>query len=201
MAARFPVVCGDTRWPSSVRTYQRNAAVDRVRHPMLGGATASVNPCAFWHGERVEGPVRITGRGPANVLISQNERDPGTPLAGAREMRGALGGRAVLVTADQGGHGTYLFGANECANGAVTAFLARGERPTGDLACPAQPNRPGDGTGPLTGERAAPLVRPALPHRCPVTRAGALRAAPRAPAPPRSPRRARSPGRTASRWP
>ncbi|ACU37222.1 alpha/beta hydrolase [Actinosynnema mirum] len=141
MAARFHVVCGDTRWPSSVTTYQRNAAVDRVRYPMLGGSTASVNPCAFWPGERVEGPVRITGRGPANVLISQNERDPGTPLAGAREMRQALGGRAVLVTADQGGHGAYLFGANKCANDAVTAFLARGERPSGDLACPAQPAR------------------------------------------------------------
>ncbi|GAA2694838.1 MULTISPECIES: alpha/beta hydrolase [Actinosynnema] len=139
LAARFHVVCGDTRWPSSVREYQRNAAVDRIRHPMLGGSTASVNPCAFWPRERVEGPVRIGDRGPANVLIAQNERDPGTPLAGAREMRAALGGRAVLVTADQGGHGAYLFGANGCANDAVSTFLATGERPARDLACAAEP--------------------------------------------------------------
>ena len=31
-----------------------------------------------------------TDRGPANVLILQNLRDPATPLAGARQLRKAL---------------------------------------------------------------------------------------------------------------
>jgi hypothetical protein len=48
MAARFAVVCGDSRWPGEVLQYQLSAAVDRVRYPKLGGSTASVNPCAFW---------------------------------------------------------------------------------------------------------------------------------------------------------
>lgn len=81
MSARFAVVCGDSRWPGTVREYQRNVAVDRRTYPMLGGSTASINPCAFWPRERTEPPVRITGRGPSNVLMLQNERDPGTPLA------------------------------------------------------------------------------------------------------------------------
>ncbi|WP_108989863.1 alpha/beta hydrolase [Streptomyces coelicoflavus] len=139
LAARFAVVCGDSRWPGTVREYQRNVAVDRRAYPMLGGSTASINPCAFWPRERTEPPVRITGRGPSNVLMLQNERDPGTPLAGARELRRAFGGRATMVTADQGGHGVYPYGRNTCANDAATGFLTTGERPARDLACAAQP--------------------------------------------------------------
>ncbi len=80
MASRFAVVCGDSRWPGTIRQYQRNVAADRLRYPMLGGSTSSINPCAFWPRKRTEPPVRITGRGPSNVLMLQNERDPGTPL-------------------------------------------------------------------------------------------------------------------------
>lgn len=138
MAARFHVICGDTRWPGTVREYQRNAAVDRVRYPMLGGSAAGIGPCAFWPDKRVEPPVRIGGRGPSNVLMVQNERDPGTPLAGAQELRRAFGKRATMVTADQGGHGVYPSGPNTCANDAVTTFLTTGQRPSRDLACAAE---------------------------------------------------------------
>ncbi|MYX74501.1 alpha/beta hydrolase [Streptomyces sp. SID3915] len=141
LAARFAVVCGDSRWPGTIREYQRNVAVDRLKYPMLGGSTASINPCAFWPRERTEPPVRITDRGPSNVLMVQNERDPGTPLAGARKLRQALGGRATMVTADQGGHGVYPYGRNTCANDAATTFLTTGERPARDLACAAEPSK------------------------------------------------------------
>ncbi|PSM44662.1 hydrolase [Streptomyces dioscori] len=149
MASRFAVVCGDTRWPGTVREYQRNVAVDRLKYPMLGGSTASVTPCAYWPRERTEPPVRITGRGPSNVLMMQNERDPGTPLAGARELRRAFKGRATMVTVDQGGHGVYPYGGNTCANDAATTFLTTGERPARDLACAAEPGaatQPGGAT-------------------------------------------------------
>ncbi|WSQ06661.1 alpha/beta fold hydrolase [Streptomyces sp. NBC_01231] len=141
MSARFSVICGDTRWPETVREYQRNVAVDRLKYPMLGGSTAGIGPCAFWPDERVEPPVRIGDRGPSNVLMAQNERDPGTPLAGAQELRRAFGKRATMVTADQGGHGVYPFGPNTCANDAVTAFLTTGQRPSQDLACAAEPSK------------------------------------------------------------
>ncbi|MFD0053171.1 alpha/beta hydrolase [Streptomyces sp. NPDC127168] len=139
LSSRFAVVCGDSRWPGAVRQYQRNVAVDRLNYPMLGGSTASINPCAFWPEERTEPPVRITGRGPSNVLMVQNERDPGTPLAGALELRRAFGERATMVTADQGGHGVYPYGRNTCANDAATAFLTTGELPARDVACAARP--------------------------------------------------------------
>ncbi|RMB80185.1 alpha/beta hydrolase [Streptomyces shenzhenensis] len=140
LASRFSVICGDTRWPGTVQKYQRNVAVDRLKYPMLGGSTASIGPCAFWPDTRVEPPVRIGDRGPSNVLMVQNERDPGTPLAGAQKLRNAFGKRATMVTADQGGHGVYPFGPNTCANDAVTAFLTTGQRPPQDLACAAEPS-------------------------------------------------------------
>ncbi|MGW7350273.1 alpha/beta hydrolase [Streptomyces sp. NPDC054784] len=139
-AARHHVVCADSRWSRSLSTYQRAAAADRQRFPMLGGSTGSVTPCAFWPREGIEKQVTVGDEGPSNVLMVQNERDPGTPLAGAKTLRKALGQRARMVTADQGGHGLYPFGTNTCANDATTAFLTTGHRPAADLACPAEPD-------------------------------------------------------------
>ncbi|MET8998623.1 alpha/beta hydrolase [Amycolatopsis sp. NPDC004169] len=136
MAARFAVICGDSAWPRSLGTYQVNVAIDRIRYPLLGAATANISACAYW-APPAEPQVRITGRGPANVLLVQNERDPGTPLVNALKLRSAFGERARMVTADQGGHGVYLM-PNQCANGAVTGFLVTGERPARDVHCAAE---------------------------------------------------------------
>ncbi|MEU6484950.1 alpha/beta hydrolase [Streptomyces sp. NPDC046887] len=141
MAARLYVLCADSRWPRKLGTYRLNVLVDRLRHPLIGASTANITPCAFWPDQHREPPVRISDRGPSNILLVQNERDPGTPLTGAQRMRRALGERARMVTADQGGHGVYPFGRNSCANDAATAFLTTGRRPAGDLACPAEPRR------------------------------------------------------------
>jgi hypothetical protein len=130
------VVCGDSRWPTSVATYERNVAVDRVRYPMFGAAAANIYPCAFWP-DPVEQPVRISDRGPRNVLMVQNERDPATPLVGALSTRRAFGDRAALLTVDQGGHGAYVFGTNACANTKVTEYLLGGQRPN-DAECAAE---------------------------------------------------------------
>ncbi|MFJ3901300.1 alpha/beta hydrolase [Streptomyces sp. NPDC090025] len=141
LAAHFYLSCGDSRWPGAVADYQRNAAADRLKYPLLGGITGNIKPCAYWPDSRVEPPVRIGDRGPSNVLMVQNERDPGTPLVGALKLRRALGDRATLVTVDQGGHGVYPFGRNTCAKSTVTAFLADGRRPAHDRACAAESHR------------------------------------------------------------
>ncbi|MGW6504716.1 alpha/beta hydrolase [Nonomuraea angiospora] len=134
LAGQLHVICNDSDWPESVRTYQRNVAIDRVRFPMFGAAGANITPCAFWPSEP---PVQITDRGPSNVLILQNLRDPATPPAGARQLRKAFGDRGRMVTADQGGHLAYLFMKNPCVNDIATEFLVTGERPRQDVACPA----------------------------------------------------------------
>jgi pimeloyl-ACP methyl ester carboxylesterase len=141
-AGRLYVICGDSRWPKSIQGYQRDVEVDRVKYPMLGAASANIGPCAFWPSDPVEPQVRIGDRGPSNVLMVQNLRDPGTPLAGAEKLRKAFGNRAKMVTADQGGHGAYgLLATNKCANDTVTKFLTTGQQPRHDLACAAEPSQ------------------------------------------------------------
>ncbi|MEC3981823.1 alpha/beta hydrolase [Amycolatopsis sp. H20-H5] len=131
------VICNDSPWPKSVQTYQRDVAVDRIRYPMYGAATANIRACAFWPSP-AEPQVRITGQGPSDVLMVQNLRDPATPLPGALRTRWAFGDRARLVTIDQGGHVAYG-AANECGNDAVTDYLVTGRRVAHDTFCPAQP--------------------------------------------------------------
>lgn len=135
LASRFAVICGDSAWPRSIASYQLDVAVDRVRYPLLGAASANIAACAYW-APPAEPRVRITGHGPANVLMVQNQRDPGTPLSGARKLRAAFGERARMITIDQGGHGAYLFTPSECGNALVTEYLVSGKRPD-DTFCPA----------------------------------------------------------------
>jgi hypothetical protein len=134
LAGRLHVICGDSEWPSSISTYERNVAVDRVRYPMFGAAAANIQPCAFWP-KPVEKQVLPNDRGPRNVLLVQNERDPATPLAGAKTTRRAFGDRAAMLTVDQGGHGAYLIGKNKCANDKVTEYLLGGRLPAWDVRC------------------------------------------------------------------
>ncbi|WET78862.1 alpha/beta hydrolase [Amycolatopsis sp. QT-25] len=137
LAGQLHVVCNDGNWPEDVATYQRNVAKDRVRYPMFGAAGANIWACAYWPSESIEPPVRIGDRGPSNILMVQNLRDPATPLSGAKEMRRALGDRARIVTVDEGGHGVWLSDENACGNNAVNRFLVDGERPARDTACAA----------------------------------------------------------------
>ncbi|WP_199844943.1 alpha/beta hydrolase, partial [Streptomyces scabiei] len=89
-----------------------------------------------WKDAPADRPTRITDRGPSNILMIQNRRDPTTPHAGALRMRQALGDRARLVTVERGGHGVYLGTGIACGDRAVTRFLTTGERPLRDVACP-----------------------------------------------------------------
>ncbi|MEV6907693.1 alpha/beta hydrolase [Amycolatopsis sp. NPDC051071] len=135
-ALQLQVLCNDSDWPESVRYYQKAVERARVTHPMFGPAAANITPCAFWPVERGERPVRVDDRGPANILLVQNLRDPVTPLIGARELRSALGGRASFVTVDAGGHGVFTKD-NACGNDVVVRYLRDGVFPGGDSHCPA----------------------------------------------------------------
>ncbi|WP_103351498.1 alpha/beta hydrolase [Amycolatopsis sp. CA-128772] len=133
-ALQLQVICNDSGWPESLGFYQRAVEEHRRLHPMFGPAAANVNPCAFWPVERAEPPVRIGGRGPANILLVQNRRDPATPLSGAHETRAAFGARARMVTVDAGGHGV-LTRENACGNAVVLGYLRDGAFPAADGSC------------------------------------------------------------------
>ncbi|WP_305785737.1 alpha/beta fold hydrolase [Symbioplanes lichenis] len=104
-SGQMAVFCADGTFPRSPEVYAREAAADAVRHPLTGGASSAIWPCAFWP---AEAPAVIRPREGAEVLLINATRDPATTLAGAQRLRHAFGDRARLVSADHGGHGVYL---------------------------------------------------------------------------------------------
>ncbi|BFO21322.1 alpha/beta hydrolase [Streptomyces sp. KM77-8] len=128
-------LCNDVTWPTSAAVYRKDVAKSRAEFPLTAGMPRNAMPCAAWPYEPREAPVRITGRGPSNILLIQNERDVATPISGALKLREAFGRRAVLVTVDSTGHDAYLANGNECGDDAVSRYLATGERPRQDVHC------------------------------------------------------------------
>ncbi|AQS69699.1 alpha/beta hydrolase [Streptomyces pactum] len=128
-------LCNDVAWPKSAAEYQEDVTESRAEYPLTAGMPRNAMLCAAWPYPPREAPVRITGRGPSNVLLVQNERDVNTPLSGALKMREALGRRAVMVTVDSTGHDAYLANGNACGDHVVSHFLATGQRPDADTYC------------------------------------------------------------------
>ncbi|POX47480.1 hypothetical protein C3489_29605 [Streptomyces sp. Ru71] len=128
-------LCNDVAWPKDPAVYQKDVDISRKAFPLTAGMPRNALLCAAWPYPPRQAPVRITDRGPSNVLLVQNERDAGTPLAGARKLREALGRRAVMVTVNSTGHEAYLANGNACGDDTVSRFLETGERPEGDAYC------------------------------------------------------------------
>ena len=134
-AVALATICNDAAWPRSAADYEKDVAVSRVRYPLTAGMPRGPMPCAAWPWAPREAPVRITDRGPSNILLVQNERDPAAPLSSALKLRAALGDRAVMVTNDSTGHDAYLANGTACGDRTVSRFLATGKRPAQDLYC------------------------------------------------------------------
>jgi pimeloyl-ACP methyl ester carboxylesterase len=135
LAVLYSIVCDDAAWPRDLGVYERNVATARPLWPITAGMPSNVWPCAFWPFRPLEPVVRVNDRGPRDVLMLQNTRDPATSLRSALGMRAALGRRAAMVTVDEGGHGVY--GLGSCADNLANTFFATGALPGTDLSCPA----------------------------------------------------------------
>ncbi|WP_280348603.1 alpha/beta hydrolase [Nocardia neocaledoniensis] len=129
------VTCNDVAWPKGAEPYRRAVAEDRPKYPLFGAASANVLPCAFWPSAPAEPSVRVEDKGPRNVLLVQNRRDPVTPHRNAELLRAKFGDRARLVSVDQSGHGAYVNHDNACGRAATTAFLVDGTMPAADVSC------------------------------------------------------------------
>ncbi|GIH06083.1 alpha/beta hydrolase [Rhizocola hellebori] len=135
IAVLYAIACNDIAWNRDVQLYARNTAQDRRVWPLTGGMPANLWPCVFWPHRPVEPPVTVDAKGPRNVLVLQNLRDPATPWIGGFGMRTALGSRAAMVTQDAGGHGIYGIRSGPCAAAIATAFLVNGTLPEHDRFC------------------------------------------------------------------
>ncbi|WAP57468.1 alpha/beta hydrolase [Streptomyces sp. S465] len=136
-AVSLATICNDVEWPTSLSRYARDVAASRKSHPLTVGMPVNVTPCAFWHDAPRDKPVRITDRGPSNVLLVQNTRDVATPYSGALNLRRAFGDRARMVSVDAMGHGAAyaVNNGSACADRRVTDFLLTGARPKHDVLC------------------------------------------------------------------
>ena len=137
-ASGVSVVCNDVAWSRSPDQYRVEYESDMESYPMFGALGSNIYPCAYWATAPIESPVQITAAGPHNILMLQNLRDPNTPYAGAKEMRSALGQRAVMVSVDEGGHAIFGFETNSCVNNAAIAYLGNGVLPAKDAFCAAE---------------------------------------------------------------
>lgn len=132
-SAFLAITCSDSGWSTDPADYARAQAADAAAFPVSQGVRASISPCAFWTGPRMP-RTPPAGQGKAGTfLLLQNRFDPATPAAGAQHTREALGDRAVMVTADRGGHG--VLGVDPCATAAARAFLLEGRLPDHDGGC------------------------------------------------------------------
>ncbi|MFC5216950.1 alpha/beta hydrolase [Streptomyces coerulescens] len=128
-------ICNDAAWPRAASVYEKGVAASRAKYPLTAGMPRNAMVCVAWPGRPKEAPVRVSDRGPSNVLMIQNERDVATPLSGAVRLREAFGRRAVMVTVDSTGHEAYLGNGNACGDAAVSRYLVSGVRPERDLYC------------------------------------------------------------------
>ncbi|MEV6210272.1 alpha/beta hydrolase [Kitasatospora sp. NPDC051914] len=138
VAVSVGTLCNDVSWPRSADSYAREVAADRIKYPLTAGMPVNAMPCAFWPTAPAEAPVVVSDRGPSNILMVQNLRDPATPYRGALKLRAALGDRARMVSVDAGGHDAYAANGNACGDALVSRFLADGRRPGHDVLCPAE---------------------------------------------------------------
>ncbi|MGI5491098.1 alpha/beta hydrolase [Microtetraspora malaysiensis] len=128
-------MCNDIEWPNSIARHEQQVKRNRAVYPLTAGMPVNLGPCAYWPFKPAEKATRISSRGPANVLLIQNRRDPSTPYSGALKMREAFGQRARMVAVNSGGHGVYLANGNACGDRTVTDFLVTGHLPARDRNC------------------------------------------------------------------
>ncbi|MFD9368880.1 alpha/beta hydrolase [Streptomyces sp. NPDC060020] len=139
-AVYWAVVCGDTdSWPRDPEQYARDAARDKVKHPLYGDFASNIKPCAFWQ-RPLEPATPMKTR--ADVLTVQNEWDPMTPLGTGRGLHQALKGSRMVLALGGEGHGVYLSNPTACANTPVNAYLSTGRLPAKDVTCHNPPPTP-----------------------------------------------------------
>ncbi|MGH9039984.1 MAG: alpha/beta hydrolase, partial [Acidimicrobiia bacterium] len=134
------ITCNDTPWQGDRSTLVAESQRQGEAYPLMGWYTLS-SSCIFWD----RPPVELkppTGVGVPPVLMVQTERDPATPMEGARRAAAGFAGARLLTVLDDGDHGTYAIRGNECVDRTVEAYLVDGVVPAEGATCPGLPIPP-----------------------------------------------------------
>ena len=134
------IVCNDTPWPGDRISLLADSERLGAAYPLTGWETLSA-PCVFWSRPAAELPTP-TGVGVPPVLMVQTERDPATPIEGAVRAHERFAGSRLLTVVDEGDHGSYAVGRNDCVDDTVEAYLLDGVLPAVGATCPGTPIPP-----------------------------------------------------------
>lgn len=134
-APGLAITCRDSPWPRDwARWHVDTRRAFRIAPLTAWASTWSRAPCAFWP---VPGLplLPIDGTHAPPILLTQAERDPATPVAGARRVRRLYPGSRLVLVRGEGNHGEYLFNDNRCLDARGNAFLRTGALPARDVTC------------------------------------------------------------------
>lgn len=135
-SAYVAIICADSNVrPGSGRTEEMNDRIEAAS-PVFGRAwSGGVYLCYDWPFEGERATLDVSADGAAPILVVANTGDPTTPYAGAERMARELGENVgVLLTAQDEGHGSYLY--NRCVTEAVDTYLLDGTPPGDAAVCP-----------------------------------------------------------------
>jgi pimeloyl-ACP methyl ester carboxylesterase len=141
------ITCNDTPWRGDRASLVADSERQGAAYPLVGWYALSTS-CVFWDRPAVELKAP-TGVGVPPVLMVQTERDPATPVEGARRAAAGFAGARLLTVTDDGDHATYAIRGNRCVDGVVEAYLVDGLLPAEGATCPGRPVPP---PVPVTGD-------------------------------------------------
>ena len=127
------VSCLDSVNPRGGEAWAAFAAELEAISPRFGAGIANeMLPCAFWPVDPVpvNGPISAPGSGP--VLVIGTTGDPATPLVQAETVAAELTDGHLLVWE---GEGHTAYGASECVQERVAAYLVDGTLPADGERC------------------------------------------------------------------
>lgn len=133
-------VCNDTPWAGDRAGLVAESQRLGQQYPLIGWHELSV-PCLSWNRPSTTLPTP-TGAGLPSVLFVQSERDPATPIEGARAAARNFAGAHLLTVVDEGDHGSYAISDNACVDRSVERFLLHGALPPNGSTCPGRPLGP-----------------------------------------------------------
>ncbi|MER5746969.1 alpha/beta hydrolase [Streptomyces sp. NPDC002225] len=172
-AVYVAVQCRDARWPRFWNTWLGDSRRTHTKAPFFTWNNHWYNaPCADWPVAPLN-PVRVSNRSLPPALLFQATDDAATPYPGGVTLHRRLHGSSLVVEEGGGNHGITL-GGNDCLDGYLADYLAKGTVPrarhgrdVADAVCPRtpEPEPPADGPAaksvrpPDSGSRGAVLHR------------------------------------------
>jgi pimeloyl-ACP methyl ester carboxylesterase len=131
----FPAIsCLDAADSPDLQTYEQRAVEFSAKAPTWGALMAwGGEQCGVWPVKAVGHPHVITAQGSGPIVVVGTTRDPATPYESSVRLHDQLA-NARLITYDGDGHTAYQR-SNNCVDGAIDSYYAKGTVPKDGLTC------------------------------------------------------------------